>query len=179
MMCKIWKYITELNIDIKEIHKLINAWNGRNITPLEKVTLMKSLLIFKITHILLSLPTPKDETLEKLDILFRDFIWNSKPLKIRREILETIHNFIGLKMTNLRTFDQSLKISWLRRLIDHSDGWEELPRKFNVNNIPLFGCNYPKVLLKNHFGGMLYWPVKYYKQNSFWTIMEPYLKMLN
>ena len=39
--------ITEQNIEVKEkeIGKLINAWSGRNITPLGKITLIKSLLI--------------------------------------------------------------------------------------------------------------------------------------
>ena len=42
----------------------------------------------------------------------------------------------------------SLKLSWLRRFKDSSDGWEELSRRFNIHNIPLFGDKYPSIMLK-------------------------------
>ena len=143
--------ITEQNINLKEkeIKKLINTWNGRNVTPLRKVILVKSLLISKITHILLSLPTPKDQTFKDLDNIFGNFIWGGKPPKLRKEILETSYKMGGLKMTNLKIFDQSLKISWLKRFKDHTDGWEEIPRKFNIHNIPIFSDKYPTLLRKN------------------------------
>ena len=51
-------------------------------------------------------------------------------------------------MTNLKLFDQSLKVSWLKRLKDETDGWEELPRKYRVENILIFGDSYTKTLLK-------------------------------
>ena len=52
-------------------------------------------------------------------------------------------------MTNLKIFDQSLKISWLKRFKDHTDGWEEIPRKFNIHNIPIFSDKYPTLLRKS------------------------------
>ena len=142
--------ITEQNIALKEkeIHKLINAWTGRNVTPLGKIILIKSLLISKITHILLSLPTPKEQTFQKLDNIFGNFIWQGKPPKLRKEILESTYTMGGLKKTNLKIFDQSLKLSWLKRFKDSSDGWEEIPRKFNIQNIPIFGDKYPSTILK-------------------------------
>ena len=62
------EHITEQNLEIKEkeIEKLIHVWSGRNITPLGKITIIKSLLISKITHILLSLPSPKIGTFKKI-----------------------------------------------------------------------------------------------------------------
>ena len=68
--------ITEQNIEQKEkeIVKLINTWKGRNITPIGKITIIKSLLISKITHIMLSLPTPKERTIINLDTVFRNFL---------------------------------------------------------------------------------------------------------
>ena len=51
--------ITDYNIEnkMKEIAKLIITWSGRNITPIGKIAIIKSLLISKSTHILFSLPT--------------------------------------------------------------------------------------------------------------------------
>ena len=75
--------ITDLNIEskIKEINRLITIWNGRNITPFGKITITKSLLISKFTHILLSLPSPKEKRFQKMETIFKDFIWNMKTPK--------------------------------------------------------------------------------------------------
>ena len=105
-----------IGIKLKEINKLIITWSGRNITPLGKIVLIKGLLISKITHILLSLPTPKDDTIKNLNTVFRNFIWNQKPPKFRKEILENTVKLGGLKMTNLAVFNNALKISWIKRL---------------------------------------------------------------
>ena len=55
----------------------------------------------------------------------------------------------GLKMTNLRTFDKALKISWIKRLNDQNSGWEHFPRKFNIHKIILFGDAYPHTLIQD------------------------------
>ena len=143
--------IADQNIEdkIKEINKLIVLWKGRNITPMGKITITKSLLISKITHILLSLPTPKEDTFKKLETTFKNFIWNMKPPKFRKEILETTAKLGGLKMTNLLTFNNALKLSWIKRLVNPEDGWEQFPRHYNIQKIILFGDRYPTLLLRN------------------------------
>ena len=110
------KNITDLNIEfkLKEINSLISAWSSRNITPLGRITITKSLLISNITHILLSLPTPSDFMIKKLETTFKDFIWNKKKNKFRKEILETTTKLGGLKMTNILVFNNALKVSWLK-----------------------------------------------------------------
>ena len=148
--------ITELNIGLtkKEMYKLINTWNARNITPLGKITLIKSLLISKITHVLLSLPTPSNNAFDELEKHFKILIWNGKTPKFRREILETTISTGGFKLTNLRVFDEALKISWLKRFKNEEDGLEEFPRKYNIQNIILFGNKYPEKIrktIKNKF----------------------------
>ena len=135
-----------IEIKIKEIKKVIAVWSGRNITPLGRITLIKSLLISKITHILLSLPTPNDNTFKTLEHVFKNFIWGDKPPKFRKEILESTSKLGGLQMTNLRMFDKSLKISWIKRLKDQNDGWEFFPRYFNIHKIEIFGDIYPTML---------------------------------
>ena len=142
--------IADQNIEskIKEINRQIMIWNGRNITPYGKITITKSLLISKFTHILLSLPSPTENTFKKLEDIFKNFIWNMKPPKFRKEIIETNTNLGGLKMTNLKVFNNSLKLSWFKRLKNSEDGWEQFPRKFNIHKIILFGDKYPNNLLQ-------------------------------
>ena len=52
--------ITELDILRKmgEIQKIIRIWSTRNLTPYRKIIIIKSILMSKITHMLLSLPGP-------------------------------------------------------------------------------------------------------------------------
>ena len=54
--------ITDLNIQRKigEIQKLIRIWSTRNLTPYGKVVIIKYLLISKVTHMQLYLPSPKN-----------------------------------------------------------------------------------------------------------------------
>ena len=52
----------------------------------------------KITHILLSLPTPPNTAICQLEQLFYTFLWNNKPPKFRREIMEANTIDGGLKL---------------------------------------------------------------------------------
>ena len=107
--------ITDQNIDekIKEIQKLIFIWNGRYLTPNGKIIIIKSLLISKITHILLSLPSPSPFTINKLEKIFQEFIWGQKNPKFRKEIMENALNLGGLKMPNLCTFENNQSERWM------------------------------------------------------------------
>ena len=68
--------ITDDNISgkVSDIKKLIAIWSTRTLTPYGKVVIIKSLLMSKITHILLSLPTPSDTAIYQLEQLFLIFV---------------------------------------------------------------------------------------------------------
>ena len=138
--------ITDLNIESKigEIQRLITLWNARNLTPYGKIIVIKSLLISKITHVLLSLPSPSLELLSRLETIFKNFIWKNGTPKFRRDILETLPNVGGLKMTNLKIFDASLKISWFKRLTNQTLGWAEFPIQYGITDILKYGHKFPK-----------------------------------
>ena len=121
--------ITDGNILLKlsDIKKLISIWNTRSLTPYGKVVIIRSLLMSKITHILLSLPTPSDTTFAQLDQLFFTFMWGNKPPKFRREIVEANTIEGGLKLHNLKKFDAALKIGWLKRYITSNSKWTTTP----------------------------------------------------
>ena len=73
--------ITELKVEPKilEIKKLKGIWQNRNLTLIGEITIIKSLCITKFIHILLSLPTPKENPSIKIEALFKFFLWNGKP----------------------------------------------------------------------------------------------------
>ena len=62
------KGITETKIEKKliEIDQIMALWLTRKLTPYGKISLFKSLMLSKITHILLSLLSPKLFTIMKI-----------------------------------------------------------------------------------------------------------------
>ena len=101
---------TDININAKtnDIEKLIRTWSTRVLTPHAKVARVKSLLTSKITHILLSLPSPSSDIFGILETLFLNFIWDNTPAKFNKIILEAEVKDGGLKLHNLSLFDQAL-----------------------------------------------------------------------
>ena len=124
--------ITDINIEKKiiGIQKEINNWTNRDLTPFGKIVVIKSLLLAKIVHILISLPTPSGKLIRKLNCLFFNFLWDNKPDKIKRSIAMKKLEKGGISMIDLSTFDKSLKLTWLRRFM-----LNEPKRKLVVNNL--------------------------------------------
>ena len=52
-------------------------WNARFLTPYGKITIVKSLQISRITHVLFSLPSPTNEMIDELDNLFKIFFFGA------------------------------------------------------------------------------------------------------
>ena len=82
-MCNIWEH----NADdiIQKINRMINAWSKRKLTLPGKITLIKSLMLAKFTHLFLALPNLPGELIEILDITFYKFLWNNGPDRVSRK----------------------------------------------------------------------------------------------
>ena len=78
--------LSDLNIEKKlaDMQREINAWSKRDITPFGKVTIIKSLIISKIVHILIALPSPSTVLIKKINKMLFEFLWDGKPDKINR-----------------------------------------------------------------------------------------------
>ena len=144
--------ITDANIDQKkeEIKKLMQSWSCRNITPMGRITVLKSLILSKIIHILQSLPTPSTCTLNEIDKLNFDFIWKKKRHEVSKTTLCLNWDKGGLDMINLKEFDMSLKLTWLRKYLKQSPEWSEFANFYNIDNIIWTGLNYHKSLVNIH-----------------------------
>ena len=64
--------IVSINFENKlnEMKKVLNAWSRSNLTPFGRITVIKSLVIFKITHLLKNLPDPEREFFEGIEQTF-------------------------------------------------------------------------------------------------------------
>ena len=77
--------IVTINFENKlnEMKKVLNAWSRRNLTLFGRRTLIKSLVISKMTHLLMNLPDPEESVLKEMNKFLYHFLWNGKNDKIR------------------------------------------------------------------------------------------------
>ena len=92
----------------------------RKLTPIGRLTVIKTLIIPKLNHLILTLPNPKPEFLKMFETELFLFLWNSKIHKIKKNVIIQDYKYGGLKMVDYTEFISALKSSWVRRLI-HSD----------------------------------------------------------
>ena len=120
----------EINFQRKllEIKDSINHWSKRKLTPMGKVTVIKTFLMAKLNHLFLSLPHPDINFINELNNIFYKFIWSSKTPKINRKTLTLDYHLGGIKMVQLEHFIMALKITWVRRLIKKNTPWVKLFR---------------------------------------------------
>ena len=61
--------IPDLNYDIQipKIIALIQQWERRILTPIGRITVLKSLIVPKLNHLLFSLPNPQKDTITFLN----------------------------------------------------------------------------------------------------------------
>ena len=96
----------ELNFipKINQIKKDITQWNMRNLTTLGKITIVKSLLLPKLTHLFFSLPSPTMETIKSLNELFYKYIWGNKRDKISRKQIIQDYDKGGCRMIDIHIY---------------------------------------------------------------------------
>ena len=133
--------ITDLNLEQKifDMEKLISVWRCRNLTLIGKITIIKTLLISKIIHILLSLPKPSEAYFNKIENIFFKFLWQDKPPKFKISILENSTANGGLQFPDIRKIDLIMKASWLKRLYRSDEGWAATPCYYGLKNLYEFG----------------------------------------
>jgi hypothetical protein len=114
-----------LNLDSKltEMTRTLQQYNRRNLTIIGKVTVVKTLILPKIIHILSVLPSPGRSFINKLNEIISQFIWRRKKGKINRNLLAQNTALGGLKLTHLQSQIDSLKIRWVRYLILENREW--------------------------------------------------------
>lgn len=148
--------IIEVNYNdrITQMKNSLKVWCRRFLTPLGKITVVKTLILPKITHLLMSLPDPEPKILNNINGMFFEFIWNGRS-KIKQSVVVKQYFEGGLKMINLIAFAQALKITWIRRMFQNQSKWQLLIKEVvAMEKIICFGSEYTKTVLskiKNDF----------------------------
>lgn len=122
------KKLTEINTQDKyaEVKRLFKIWSKRLCTPLGRIAILKSLILSKLVYLWILLPNPPDKDLKEIQKLCFEFVWDKKPDKIKRKFsVQNIENG-GIGIPNIYAFVQSLKLSWIRRLLSKPSKWQIL-----------------------------------------------------
>ena len=91
-----------------------------------KVTIIKSLALSKLSHVVLVTPHLEDGSIKALiDESFK-FLWSGKPDRIKRKVAHLPVAEGGLNMPNIHSFWNSLKCSWIRRMASSKAGWQSI-----------------------------------------------------
>ena len=135
---------------INKVESLLKQWSKRKLTLFGRITVIKSLALSKFIHLFLALPNPPGELIKRLDTLFFKFLWNSGPDRIKRSIIIKDLSAGGLRMVNINIFIKSLKITWLRRVIQNSKNisWYSLSG-IDYQKLFSFGMGYAKYMRQN------------------------------
>ena len=130
------------------MEKLNSVWRCRNLTLIGKITIIKTLMISKIIHILLSLPKPSEESFKRIDDIFRKFLCNGKPPKFKISTLENLTAEGGLQFPDIRKIDMIMKVSWINRIYKAEGGWSATPIAYGLDQI----YDYGDIFLKKKMG---------------------------
>ena len=104
-------------------------WNFRELTLAGKIQIFQSLALSKAVYVG-TMTSPSRQFLDQLNLLKRNFIWDGKSTKIKHSTLIGCYAEGGYKDVDIESKFKSLKIIWIKRLLDdHFHPWKIIPNK--------------------------------------------------
>lgn len=95
-----------------------------------KILIIKSLILPKLTFLASSSSVPHKYKKEIESCCFK-FIWKGKQDKVKRSTITNMYEKGGLNMIDFDSYFQSLKASWVKRLINGKfANWKIIPAKY-------------------------------------------------
>lgn len=166
------KECLKLNYDEKfyEVKKLMQAWLKRNITPLGRIMVLKSLILSKLIHLWLLLPRPPENRISELQAMCFKFVWNNKPDKISRKTSVKAVTNGGLGLPDVKTLITALKLTWIRKYKNSSHKWKSIVTEgfTQISQLEIYG---PEITNK-YVGGNVFWTEVFNAYREFFYKVE-------
>lgn len=162
-----------------KINSLLEIWKNHNLTPIGRISVLKTFLISQFNHLFISIPNPSQKFLTELNSLFYNFVWNSPVDRINRDVMTKNYQEGGLKMIHLNSYVQALKTTWIRRLIHSAGKWNSIiSSQVNIDKIFKVGGDFLIQVvnkLKNKFWGDVFtaWKALIDKDSEIDKTIEP------
>ena len=136
---------TQLNYSkvTEKIEESIQLWSSQKLTLFGKISIINTVLISKLVFRLSCLPSPQSNTIETIESKLLDFLWSSKRHSISKQMITNSRNNFGLKFPSLVLKDRSLKLAWIKRMVDSgmSETSPFLYHNIKIDPHLLFQCN--------------------------------------
>lgn len=130
---------------LSRLKSILHLWSQRDLTPIGKITLIKTFALSQLVFLFQVLPNPPLNFIKNLESTLYKFIWGGKPDKVRRNTMINPIREGGLNVTHLNSFILGLKCTWVKRYGERSDAhWVKF---FDYHlkmygGIFLFNCNF-------------------------------------
>ena len=107
---------------LSRLKSLLRVWSSRDLTPVGRSIIVKTLALSQLVYLFLVLPNPPHSFITDLERTIAEFIWSGNPDKIKRTTLFNTIEDGGLKVKDIRSFIDSLKCTWVGRYQDDKKG---------------------------------------------------------
>lgn len=151
---------------IQQLENLAKTWSKRVMSPLGKITVIKTLMISIFNHLFIALPNPNQTVINYINNILYDFLWNKKPSKIKSSVITKQYCEGGLKMINVNAFIGALKLTWIRRLLVSDCKWQYFIKSdIDIEKLVTSNTKYIERTIKN-------------VQNKFWEdVLQSFINM--
>ena len=141
---------------LSRLKNKLNLWSTRDLTPIGRITIIKTFALSQLTFLFQVLPNPPSTFIKELETYLFRFIWAGKPDKIKRTTLINTLDQGGLGATHISSFINGLKCTWVKRYTDNTTATWKLFFDFYLQNYGknfLFHCNYlaKDLIVSNRF----------------------------
>ena len=141
------KDIININFDIKfrEVKILYNIWIKRQITPVGRVSILKSLILSKLTYLWILLPNPPNSILCDIQKSIFEFVWGFKRNRINKKVSTKNIAEGGIGIPDIKNYIMALKLTWIKRILTSTHKWKTILSKVSplINNLMVLGSNIP------------------------------------
>ena len=120
-------WMLNLEEKIDKLEKTLSCWKRRNLTLMIKINIVKTLGLSKLIYSA-SVLTMSRRTVERINRIIFNFIWDGKPAKIKKKTIIAERKYGGLKMIDFELMEKSLKIAWIKRFAENNHAaWKIIP----------------------------------------------------
>jgi len=128
---------------IRKIECAIRAWKMRGLSMIGRNLIVKTLLASQLTYFATAIAIP-DEVVSKINSMFLSFVWNRREA-VKRNTIIADFDMGGIKMFHVKSFFDSLKMSWIKKLVNEEVAvWKNIALYHIYKcglGIELFNCN--------------------------------------
>jgi len=150
----------------KKIIDCLKIWQQRNLSLIGRIHILKSLAGSQLVYNWSTIPNPTEMFFKEVEKTMYNFLWNSSTERIKRNYMIGKYEEGGLKMLDIRSQSEALKLKWIGLLkeivdIDRNDVW----RNWVKINIPKVDITY---FLRCNISPNDVKQVLKFDKNSFW-----------